>query len=96
VNSNLLPHDETTDRLLSRVGLEKGLALSMGMIFLGFASSLGAVIYWGENRFGDIDPTRSMRLVIPGAMLFTLGFEIFFASFFISILNTRLKQGNEK
>jgi glycosyltransferase involved in cell wall biosynthesis len=96
VNSNLLPRDKTTDKFLSRTGLEKGLALSAGMILLGFASSLGAVIYWGENRFGDIDPTLSMRLVIPGAVLFTLGFEILFASFFISILNIKLKQGNIK
>jgi glycosyltransferase involved in cell wall biosynthesis len=96
VHSNLLPRDENTDRLLSHVGLEKGLALSAGMILLGFASSLGAVFYWSANRFGDIDPTRSMRLVIPGAMLFTLGFQIFFASFFISILNIKLKQGSPK
>ena len=96
VNSNLLPKDKTTDKFLSHIGLEKGLALSTGMILLGFASSLGAVIYWGENRFGDIDPTFSMRLVIPGAVLFTLGFEILFASFFISILNIKLKQGNSK
>jgi glycosyltransferase involved in cell wall biosynthesis len=96
VNSNLLPRDKTTDKFLSYVGLEKGLALSAGMILLGFASSLGAVIYWSENRFGNIDPTFSMRLVIPGAMLFTLGFQILFASFFISILNIKLKQGNPK
>jgi len=93
VNSNLLPDDKSTDKFLSRTGLEKGLILGGVMILLGFASSLGAVIYWSENRFGDIDPTFSMRLVIPGAILFTLGFEILFASFFISILNIKLKQG---
>ena len=96
INSNLLPRDKSTDKILSRVGLEKGLAISAGMILLGFASSLGAMIYWSENRFGDIDPTFSMRLVIPGAMLFTLGFQILFASFFISILNIKLKQGNKE
>ncbi len=96
VNSNLLPRDKTTDSLLNRVRLETGLAFGAGMVLLGFASSLGAVIYWGENRFGAIDPTFSMRLVIPGAVLFTLGFELLFASFFISILNIKLKQGNKE
>jgi glycosyltransferase involved in cell wall biosynthesis len=95
-NSNLLPGDKSTDKFLSRTGLEKGLLLGGVMILLGFASSLGAVIYWSENRFGDIDPTFSMRLVIPGAILFTLGFEILFASFFISILNIKLKQGHNQ
>lgn len=94
VNSNLLPPDPVTDKFLKRIGLEQGLILGFLMILLGLASSLGAVVYWGENRFGDIDPTLSMRLVIPGAVLFTLGFEILFASFFISILNIRLKQAN--
>ena len=32
-----------------------------------------------------------MRLVIPGAVLFTLGLQVLFASFFLSILNTRLE-----
>ena len=32
-----------------------------------------------------------VRLVIPGAVLFTLGIQIFFASFFISILDTKTK-----
>jgi len=91
VNSNLLPRDNLTDFLTQNMGLEKGIIVSVLMILLGFASSVGALIYWGRNLFGNIDPTFSMRLVIPGAILFTLGFQIFFASFFIDILNTKLK-----
>lgn len=92
VNSNLLPQDQTTDKFVSRIGLEQGLVLGVVMVLLGFASSIIAVLYWSENRFGDIDPAFSMRFVIPGAVLFTLGFETLFASFFISILNIKLKQ----
>ncbi len=91
VNAGLLPKDTLTDKLVRSAGLEKGIILSLGMVLLGFASSLGALIYWGKNFFGQIDPTFSMRLVIPGAVLFTLGFQILFASFFLSILNTKLK-----
>jgi glycosyltransferase involved in cell wall biosynthesis len=91
VNANLLPKDNLTEKFVQNLGLEKGIAISLGMILLGFASSIGAVIYWSENLFGKIDPTFSMRLVIPGAVLFTLGFQTFFASFFLSILNTKLK-----
>jgi hypothetical protein len=58
------------------------------MILFGFVSSAGVLIYWGQNFFGEIAPTFFMRLVIPGAVLFTLGFQTFFASFFLSILNT--------
>ena len=90
-NSNLLPRDKLTDQLIQRLGLEKGILASISMILLGFASSVGALVYWKQNLFGEIDPTFSMRLVIPGAVLFTVGFQIFFASFFVSILNTKLK-----
>jgi len=91
VNTGLLPEEDGTGWAIQHLGLEKGLIISLGMILLGFISSVGAVIYWGENQFGPIDPTYSMRLVIPGAVLFTLGFQIFFASFFISILDIKIK-----
>lgn len=90
VNSGLLPPDKI-DETIEQFSLEKGLLISLGMILLGFLSSIGALIYWGENRFGNIDPSFSMRLVIPGAVLFTLGIQVFFASFFLGILNTRIK-----
>lgn len=91
VNAGLLPQEPGADKMLEQFGLEKGLLISLGMILLGFLSSVGALIYWGENRFGDIDPSFSMRLVIPGAVLFTLGIQVFFASFFLGILNTKIR-----
>ena len=91
VNMGLLPGDQLTDTLIRRIGLEKGILASLAMILLGFVSSVGALVYWSQNQFGNIDPTLSMRLVIPGAVLFTVGFQTFFASFFLGILNTKLK-----
>jgi glycosyltransferase involved in cell wall biosynthesis len=91
VHADLLPRDPWTEKIIQRAGLERGILLSLGMILLGFSSSVGALIYWSENLFGAIDPTISMRLVIPGAVLFTLGFQTLFASFFLSILNTKLR-----
>ncbi len=91
VNTGLLPQDVGTDKVIRLLGLERGLILSLIMILLGFVSSAGALIYWGENRFGPIDPSFSMRLVIPGAVLFAIGMQVFFASFFLGILNTKIK-----
>jgi glycosyltransferase involved in cell wall biosynthesis len=91
VNAGLLPKETTTERWIQQLELEKGLIISILLILLGFFSSVGALIYWGENRFGPIEPSRSMRLVIPGAILFALGIQIFFSSFFLGILNTKIK-----
>ncbi|MBV6396701.1 MAG: hypothetical protein HFACDABA_02301 [Anaerolineales bacterium] len=90
-NSGMLSRDTLTEKFIERIGLEKGILLGAGAILLGFASSLGALSYWSQNQFGNIDPTHSMRLVIPGAVLFAVGFQILFASFFIGILNTKFK-----
>jgi len=91
VKADLLPSDESTEKLLRYMGLERGIVISSAMIVLGFASSIGALVYWSQNFFGEIDPRLSMRLVIPGAVLFTLGIQTLFASFFLSILNTHHK-----
>lgn len=91
VNMGLLPKDAATEKMIQRMGMERGLLLGLSMILLGFISSAGALIYWSQNHFGEIDPRVSMRLAIPGAVLFTLGFQILFASFFLGILNTKLR-----
>ena len=91
INTGLLPRDNTTEKLIRHLGLEKGILLSLGMIVVGLISSIGALVYWSQNHFGEIDPRFSMRLAIPGAVLFTLGFQTLFASFFLGILNTKLK-----
>ena len=91
VNADLLPKDKSIEKYLDYLELEKGIIAGISMILLGFASSVGALVYWSQNFFGEIDPRISMRLVIPGAVLFTLGFQMLFASFFLSILNTKRK-----
>jgi hypothetical protein len=87
----LLPMGGETEKLLNYLTLERGLIIGFVMILLGFGSSVGAVVYWGENLFGPLDPTISMRLVIPGTVLFSAGIQIVFSSFFLSILSTRRK-----
>ncbi len=91
VNSKLLPRDQSMEQVVKRISLERGILISLGMILVGFASSVSALVYWGQTLFGPLEPSLSMRLVIPGAILFALGFQIFFASFFLGILNTNLK-----
>jgi glycosyltransferase involved in cell wall biosynthesis len=91
VNAQLLPPDHPMEEIVRRITLEKGILISLSMILTGLVSSVSALVYWSQTFFGPLEPTLSMRLVIPGAVLFALGFQIFFASFFLGILNTKLK-----
>lgn len=87
----LLPTDGDAGKPRNAPTLEQGLIAGIVMTLIGLASSIGAVIYWGENRFGPLDPTISMRLAIPGIVLFSAGIQILFSSFFLSILSTQRK-----
>jgi len=89
ISSGFLPGDAETENFLKILNLERGLILGTLMIILGLASSFGSIFYWGEQSFGPINPSISMRLVIPGTVLFACGFQVLLASFFIGILTTK-------
>jgi len=72
-----------------------GLSLKAGhfmLSFVGLALSIGAVVYWGEQSFGDLDPVVLLRWVIPGSTLLTIGLQLVLFSFFLGILRLDLKR----
>lgn len=91
ITGGLLPQDAQMDGLLKQVTLERGLILSMVLIVIGLGSSVAAMFYWSSRQFGPLDPSISMRFVIPGIILFALGLQIFFSSFFLSLLLLKRK-----
>jgi glycosyltransferase involved in cell wall biosynthesis len=66
--------------------LETGLLVGAVMFTLGVVGTLIAVFSWQSTGFGSLDPSTTMREVIPAAVLLTLGVQTVFASFFLSIL----------
>ncbi len=69
------------------VTLEVGLAAGALMVLIGVVALLLAVASWGAVGFGSLDPSLTMREVIPAVVLLALGSQTVFASFFISILS---------
>jgi len=61
------------------------------LIVTGLASSILAVGSLGAVHFGTLNPERSLRLVIPAVLSLTLGFEVMFSSFFLSVLGMKRK-----
>jgi glycosyltransferase involved in cell wall biosynthesis len=89
ISEGLLPPDQTLDKLFRYVTLEIGLAIGALLTVAGLASSVYAVGAWGSKHFGGLDYPHTMRLVIPAALLLTLGAQTIFASFFMSVLGLR-------
>jgi len=91
ISEGLLPEDPRLNRLFKWVTLEVGLVVGGLIVVLGLAGSVYALDFWGERSFGNLNPSQSMRMVIPAVTCLTLGCQILFASFFLSVLGLRRK-----
>ncbi|HXN79181.1 MAG TPA: glycosyltransferase family 2 protein [Candidatus Dormibacteraeota bacterium] len=75
------------DSVSRYVTLEVGLATGALMVLVGVVALILAVASWGAVGFGTLNPSLTMREVIPAVVLLALGTQTVFASFFISILS---------
>lgn len=89
IAEGLLPSDPRVERALRVVTLEVGVLLGLGVTLVGLGLLLGGVLYWQAHGYGSISYPDSLRLIIPGVTALTLGFEIVFSSFFVSVLGLR-------
>ena len=83
VTEGLLPE---SSRPVDPAQLEWGLLVSVALAATGLALIAVAANQWRLAGFGDLDYLRTMRLVVPGVMLTTLGVQLLLASFFLSLL----------
>ncbi|MDQ2855488.1 MAG: glycosyltransferase [Acidobacteriota bacterium] len=89
ISEGLLPEDPRLDRAMNTVTLEVGLMVGLLLVVLGLAGSIYAVVSWDQRSFGPLDPSRTLRVVIPAVTSLMLGCQILLSSFFLSILGLR-------
>jgi hypothetical protein len=89
VSEKLLPEDPRLNKMFHYVRLETGLLVGGLLLAVGLAASVYAFTGWEARGFGPLDPSRTLRLVIPAATALTLGFQIVLSSFFLSVLGLR-------
>jgi glycosyltransferase involved in cell wall biosynthesis len=97
IASGLHPRNERIERLLTGRAVEVGLVIGIGLLVAGFAASGYAVGRWADARFGDLDPFRMMRVIIPAALSLSMGIQVVFSSFYLSLLQLqyrKLRGGN--
>lgn len=87
VNAGLVPAKPWMQRLNRRLSLEGGLGFSLVLMLIAVIWAFFGVGMWAGTEFGELDPARVMRIVIPSATLFSLGVQIFFGSFLTWFLN---------
>ena len=82
----LLPSNPRVEAILDNYSLGVGLSAGLLLGLIGVALYVWGLVAWGENAFGPIAHYQTtLRLVIAGTTLITLGVEVFFGSFVLSI-----------
>ncbi len=86
ITERLLPEDPRLNKVFRYVTLEIGLILGTLLMLAGAGIWVFGLSYWRSHHFGPLDPDKTLRIVIPGFVLLTLGIEIVLSSFFVSVL----------
>jgi glycosyltransferase involved in cell wall biosynthesis len=86
ISEGLLPEDPRLSRAFRYVTLETGLAVGAVLVLAGGGAWILGLANWRMHHFGPLDPEQTLRIVIPGVVCFTLGFQIILSSFFLSVL----------
>jgi hypothetical protein len=86
MREGLLPEDRRIEETLRIIPPELGLVVGGVVAVLGLATSVFALSSYRELHFGEFDPVKGMRLVIPAVFALTLGGQIVLSSFFLSLL----------
>jgi glycosyltransferase involved in cell wall biosynthesis len=89
ISEGLLPEDPRMNRLFRYITLETGLVAGGLLTLAGIAGTFYAVFFWKERSFGDLEPTVTLRFIIPAVTDLAIGFQIIFASFFLSVLGMK-------
>jgi glycosyltransferase involved in cell wall biosynthesis len=87
IRAGFHPPHPTLEKVFRYVTLEVGLGAGGLMALGGLIALVLAVASWSAVGFGNLDPSLTMREVIPAVVLLALGTQTVFASFFISILS---------
>ena len=95
ISEGLLPGDARLTRLARLASLERGLLAGAAGMLAGIVLLGGAVSQWWAVNFGPLDYGHTMRWVIPGMMLTTLGFQTVLFSFFLSVLGLHRRHRSE-
>jgi glycosyltransferase involved in cell wall biosynthesis len=86
ISEGLLPEDPRLNRLYPYITLEVGLGIGIFLIVAGAGAWGLGLEYWRSHDFGPLDPEKTLRIVIPGMVSLTLGFQVILSSFFLSVL----------
>lgn len=89
VENGLLPKSDRYDNLFKYFNLEKGLIAGFLILAFGIYLSIDGLLTWKATSFSDLQPTETLRIVVPAVFTVMLGLQMILFSFFFSILGLK-------
>jgi hypothetical protein len=86
IKQRFRPRSLRVDRVFAIFTLERGAVVGLAGILLGLLIILVATVAWYRTGFGPLDYATTMRVVVPGATMVTLGTSVILNSFLCSML----------
>ena len=92
ISTGLHPQKPELERLLLNARMEVGLFLGALLLIIGLGGSVYAFYYWAGAQFGNLNPFRMMRVIIPSVLALTLGLQLVFSSFYLGLLQLQFRK----
>jgi glycosyltransferase involved in cell wall biosynthesis len=89
MTEGLLPEDPRLYTVCRYITLEVGLLVGSVLILIGLVGSFYALNFWKLHSFGPLDPSETLRIVIPAFITLALGCQTVLSSFFLSVLGLK-------
>jgi glycosyltransferase involved in cell wall biosynthesis len=75
------------DRLFRWASLQAATAAGIGLVLLGFAGAVYAIVEWGNASFGALFPSRMMRITIPAVTTLAIGMQMLFGTLALGFID---------
>jgi len=92
VKMGILPPDKRITKILKTQLFELGIIGGVVLTILGVGYMIIATLAWSDVGFSDLSYSESLRVVIPGITMITLGVQVIFSGFAMAILSLPYKQ----
>ena len=87
VARGIMPQSPLLARCLKLFSLERGIVLGGLITVVGVALLLHAILIWRAAGYGNLNGPEILRIIIPGATAISIGIQMIFTSFFLSLLD---------
>ena len=80
------------NKKLVKFTMNKGIFIGSILVIIGLIGSIIAIYIWSLTDFGNLIAEKMLRLTIPMLVMFVCGIQLMFSSFFLGILEIKIKK----